>query len=119
MFSRATNIHPLYIYIFCAEFRFDFTHAWFRATVVWSNDFLFLLDFSVSKSHVFNRALFRVGNEMGQDKLLVITDQVTVSISAVFDAIKVVRKEGVEKVDPLIITQVTSQSKLLILIYFN
>lgn len=50
---------------------------------------------------------------MGQDKLLVITDQVAVSLFAVRDAIKVVRKDGVEQLDPLIITQATSDSKLL------
>ncbi|KAG6408246.1 hypothetical protein SASPL_131250 [Salvia splendens] len=48
---------------------------------------------------------------MGQDKLLVITDQVAVSISAISDAIKKLRKEEeVVKVDPLIITQATSES---------
>ncbi|KAL1569247.1 anamorsin [Salvia divinorum] len=47
---------------------------------------------------------------MGQDKLLVITDQVAVSISAVSDAIKKLRKEDVVEVDPLIITQATSDS---------
>ncbi|KAH6803396.1 Cytokine-induced anti-apoptosis inhibitor 1 [Perilla frutescens var. frutescens] len=47
---------------------------------------------------------------MGQDKLLVITDQAAVSLSAVRDAIKVVRKDGVEQLDPLIITQATSDS---------
>ncbi|XP_042024162.1 anamorsin homolog isoform X1 [Salvia splendens] len=45
---------------------------------------------------------------MGQDKLLVITDQVAVSISAVSDAIKKLRKEEVVVVDPMIITQATS-----------
>lgn len=48
---------------------------------------------------------------MGQDKLLVITDQVAVSISAVSAAIKKVRKEEVVELDPLIITQATSDSK--------
>ncbi|KAG6397188.1 hypothetical protein SASPL_143353 [Salvia splendens] len=47
---------------------------------------------------------------MGQDKLLVITDQVAVSISAVSDAIKKLRKEEVVVVDPMIITQATSGS---------
>ncbi|KAI3468534.1 hypothetical protein Pfo_025197 [Paulownia fortunei] len=49
---------------------------------------------------------------MGQDKLLVLTDQVVVSLSAVLDAIKSVRKEGVEKCDTLIITQASSDSLL-------
>ncbi|XP_042018947.1 anamorsin homolog [Salvia splendens] len=40
---------------------------------------------------------------MGQDRLLVITDQVAVSISAVSDAIKKLRKEEVVVVDPMII----------------
>lgn len=39
-----------------------------------------------------------------------ITDQVAVSLFAVRDAIKVVRKDGVEQLDPLIITQATSDS---------
>ncbi|KAL0407980.1 UNVERIFIED_CONTAM: Anamorsin [Sesamum radiatum] len=47
---------------------------------------------------------------MEQEKLLVVTDQVAVSVSAVFDAIKVVRKEGVEQIDPLIITQASLDS---------
>ncbi|KAK6129911.1 hypothetical protein DH2020_036305 [Rehmannia glutinosa] len=47
---------------------------------------------------------------MGQDKILVVTDQVAVSLGAVRDAIKVVRKEGVEQFDPLIITQASSDS---------
>jgi hypothetical protein len=49
---------------------------------------------------------------MGQDKLLVITDQVAVSLSAVLDAIKVARKGEVEQLDPLIITQASSDSLL-------
>lgn len=55
---------------------------------------------------------------MGQDKLLVITDQVAVSISAVSDAIKKLRMEEVVVVDPMIVTQATSDSKLLSLFYF-
>ncbi|KAI3453888.1 hypothetical protein Pfo_010551 [Paulownia fortunei] len=51
-----------------------------------------------------------MGTEMGQDKLLVVTDQLAVSLRAVLDAIKVVRKEGVEQFDPLIITQAASDS---------
>ncbi|KAL0371965.1 UNVERIFIED_CONTAM: Anamorsin [Sesamum calycinum] len=47
---------------------------------------------------------------MEQEKLLVVTDQVAVSVSAVFDAVKVVRKEGVEQIDPLIITQASLDS---------
>ncbi|XP_047972646.1 anamorsin homolog [Salvia hispanica] len=47
---------------------------------------------------------------MGQYKMLVITDQVAVSISAVSDAIKKLRKEEVVVVDPMIITQATSDS---------
>lgn len=55
---------------------------------------------------------------MGQDKLLVITDQVAVSISAVSAAINKVRKEAVIDLDPLIITQATSDSKLWSLLVF-
>lgn len=55
---------------------------------------------------------------MGQDKLLVITDQAAVSVSEVSAAIKKVRKEGVIELDPLIITQATSDSKLLSLLLF-
>ncbi|KAL3818339.1 hypothetical protein ACJIZ3_004244 [Penstemon smallii] len=47
---------------------------------------------------------------MGQDKVLVLTDQVAVSLSAVLDAIKAVKKEGVETIDPLIITQASLES---------
>ncbi|KAK6146608.1 hypothetical protein DH2020_020477 [Rehmannia glutinosa] len=47
---------------------------------------------------------------MGQDKILVVTDQVAVSLGAVLDVIKVVKKEGVEQIDPLIITQASSES---------
>ncbi|PIN24038.1 Protein DRE2, required for cell viability [Handroanthus impetiginosus] len=49
---------------------------------------------------------------MGKDKLLVVTDQVALSLTAALDAIKVVRKEGVEQPDPLIITQASSDSLL-------
>ncbi|GFP79353.1 anamorsin homolog [Phtheirospermum japonicum] len=47
---------------------------------------------------------------MGQDKLLVVTDQVAVSLSAVHDAIKALKKEGVEQIDPLMITQASLDS---------
>ncbi|KAK4486298.1 hypothetical protein RD792_008969 [Penstemon davidsonii] len=47
---------------------------------------------------------------MGQDKVLVLTDQVAVSLGAVLDAIKAVKKEGVENIDPLIITQASLES---------
>ncbi|XP_011075112.1 anamorsin homolog isoform X1 [Sesamum indicum] len=52
-----------------------------------------------------------MGTEMEQERLLVVTDQVAVSVSAVFDAVKVVR-EGVEQIDPLIITQASLDSLL-------
>lgn len=56
---------------------------------------------------------------MGQDQLLVITDQVAVSLFAVLDAIKVLKKNGVEQLDPLIVTQATSDSKLYCLCSYN
>lgn len=46
-----------------------------------------------------------------------ITDDVMVSLSAVLNAIKMVKKEGVEKLDPLIITQASSKSKFCALFY--
>ncbi|XP_073027420.1 anamorsin homolog [Primulina eburnea] len=49
---------------------------------------------------------------MGHDKLLVLTDQVAVSLATIWEAIKVVRKEGFEKLDPLIITQASSDCLL-------
>ncbi|KAG8372444.1 hypothetical protein BUALT_Bualt12G0066800 [Buddleja alternifolia] len=49
---------------------------------------------------------------MGKDKLLVITDQVVVSLSEVRDVVKAVRKEVLEKFDPLIMTQASSESLL-------
>ncbi|XP_073126141.1 anamorsin homolog [Henckelia pumila] len=49
---------------------------------------------------------------MGQDKLVVLTDQVAVSLTTIWEAIKVVRKEGFEKLDPLIITQASSDCLL-------
>ncbi|XP_051129912.1 anamorsin homolog [Andrographis paniculata] len=49
---------------------------------------------------------------MGQDKILAITDRVAVSLSAIVDAFKVVRQEGAEQIDPLIITQASSDSLL-------
>ncbi|XP_031117820.1 anamorsin homolog [Ipomoea triloba] len=45
-----------------------------------------------------------------KDRILVLTDDVTVSLSSVLNAIGMVKKEGVEKLDPLIITQASSQS---------
>ncbi|XP_075476373.1 anamorsin homolog isoform X1 [Primulina tabacum] len=56
--------------------------------------------------------LFCAGIEMGQDKLVVLTDQVTVSLTTVWEAIKVAGKEGFEKLDPLIITQASSDCLL-------
>lgn len=50
---------------------------------------------------------------MGQDQILVITDEVAVSLFAVLDAIKVLKKNGVEQLDPRIITQTILDSKLL------
>ncbi|KAL3645791.1 hypothetical protein CASFOL_010971 [Castilleja foliolosa] len=47
---------------------------------------------------------------MGQDKLLVVTDHVAVSLAAVNDAIKALKKEGIEQTDPLIITQASLDS---------
>ncbi|KAL3619130.1 hypothetical protein CASFOL_036700 [Castilleja foliolosa] len=46
---------------------------------------------------------------MGQDKLLVITDHIAITIGAVHDAIKVL-KGGVELINPLIITQASLDS---------
>ncbi|CAA0838830.1 Anamorsin homolog [Striga hermonthica] len=46
---------------------------------------------------------------MGQDKCLVVTDLIAVSVSAVRDAVKGL-KEGVEDFDPLVITQASSES---------
>ncbi|KAL8054078.1 hypothetical protein ABFX02_05G114300 [Erythranthe guttata] len=51
---------------------------------------------------------------MGQDKLLVVTDQIAVSLGAVLDAVKVVRKDGVEQLDPMIITQASSDNLTLV-----
>ncbi|KAL6547697.1 hypothetical protein OROHE_009402 [Orobanche hederae] len=47
---------------------------------------------------------------MGQDKLLVVTDQVAISLGAVQDAIRVLKNEGVEQIDPIIITQASTDS---------
>ncbi|KAK4487382.1 hypothetical protein RD792_001563, partial [Penstemon davidsonii] len=52
------------------------------------------------------------GTKMGQDKLLVLTDQVSLSLSAVREAIKAVKNEGVENCDPLVITQASPYSLL-------
>ncbi|KAL8503598.1 hypothetical protein ACS0TY_022361 [Phlomoides rotata] len=49
---------------------------------------------------------------MGQDQVLVITDQVALSLVAVLDATKVLKKNGVEQLDPLIITQATPDSPI-------
>ncbi|EPS63377.1 hypothetical protein M569_11408, partial [Genlisea aurea] len=49
---------------------------------------------------------------MVQPKLLVISDDVAVSMSAVLGGIKVVIKETEEKLDPLIITQASADSLL-------
>ncbi|GER33955.1 anamorsin homolog [Striga asiatica] len=46
--------------------------------------------------------------KMGQDKFLLVTDLIVVSVSAVCDAVKGL-KEGVENFDPLVITQASSQ----------
>ncbi|VFQ70552.1 unnamed protein product [Cuscuta campestris] len=44
------------------------------------------------------------------DSILVLTDDVVVSLSAVHSAVGIVKKAGVEKLDPLIITQASYQS---------
>ncbi|CAA3031782.1 anamorsin homolog [Olea europaea subsp. europaea] len=49
---------------------------------------------------------------MAQDRILALTDQVVVSLNAILDAIKVVRKEGSEKLNPIIITQALPDSLL-------
>ncbi|KAL2489797.1 Anamorsin-like protein [Forsythia ovata] len=56
--------------------------------------------------------LIKFGTAMAHDKILAITDQVIVSLNAILDAIKVVRKEGTEQFDPMIITQASSDSLL-------
>lgn len=48
---------------------------------------------------------------MAQDRILALTDQVVASLNAILDAIKVVRKEGSEKLNPIIITQALPDSK--------
>ncbi|KAL6544180.1 hypothetical protein OROGR_010677 [Orobanche gracilis] len=47
---------------------------------------------------------------MGQDKLLVVTDEVAISLGAVQDAIMVLKNEGVEQIDPIIITQASTDN---------
>ncbi|GER33956.1 anamorsin homolog [Striga asiatica] len=47
--------------------------------------------------------------KMGQDKFLLVTDLIAVSVSAVCDAVKGL-KEGVENFDPLVIIQASSQN---------
>lgn len=42
---------------------------------------------------------------MIQDNVLAITDHVVLPISAVLNAIKEIKKEGIEQTDPLVITQ--------------
>ncbi|XP_022868642.1 anamorsin homolog [Olea europaea var. sylvestris] len=49
---------------------------------------------------------------MAQDKILALTDQVVASLNVILDAIKVVRKEQVEQLDPMIITQASPDSPL-------
>ncbi|KZV41586.1 anamorsin [Dorcoceras hygrometricum] len=49
---------------------------------------------------------------MGQDKLMVLTDQAAVFLTTILEAIKVVRKEEFQKLDPLIITQASSECLL-------
>lgn len=56
---------------------------------------------------------------MGQDKLVVLTDHVAVSLTTVWEAIKVVRKEGFEKLDPLIITQASSDCNFLFVFMYQ
>ncbi|KAL1803620.1 hypothetical protein ACET3Z_032267 [Daucus carota] len=46
-----------------------------------------------------------MGTTMIQDNVLAITDHVVLPISAVLNAIKEIKKEGIEQTDPLVITQ--------------
>lgn len=45
---------------------------------------------------------------MIQDSVLALTDHVILPISAVFNAVKEIKKEGNEQIDPLVITQASS-----------
>ncbi|KAK4422459.1 Anamorsin [Sesamum alatum] len=71
-----------------------------------------LFEWKIKIGKLPNFLNYATGTEMEQEKLLVVTDQVAVSVSAIFDAVKVVRKEGVEQIDPLIITQASLDSLL-------
>ncbi|CAK9140732.1 unnamed protein product [Ilex paraguariensis] len=53
-----------------------------------------------------------MGTSVIQDTVLVLTDNVVVPLSTVLNAIKVVKKEGVEQIDPMIITQASASSLL-------
>ena len=44
---------------------------------------------------------------------MVLVEDVMVPISLVYNAISILKKEGVEKLDPMIVTQASTQSKIL------
>ncbi|KAK4361996.1 hypothetical protein RND71_017237 [Anisodus tanguticus] len=48
--------------------------------------------------------------QVGDGSVLVLVEDVKVPISVVHNAISILKKEGVEKLDPMIVTQASSQS---------
>ncbi|KAI8008346.1 hypothetical protein LOK49_LG07G01942 [Camellia lanceoleosa] len=52
-----------------------------------------------------------------QSSVLALTDLAVLPISAVLNAIKMIKNEGVEQIDPLIITQASLLSMFLLLYY--
>ena len=56
---------------------------------------------------------------MVEDCVLAVTDHPAVPLVAVLNAIRVVKKEGVEQIDPQVITQASSLSIYLLHSYMN
>ncbi|XP_004245949.1 anamorsin homolog [Solanum lycopersicum] len=50
------------------------------------------------------------GGQDGDGSILVLVEDVMVPVSVVYNAINILKKEGVEKLDPMIVTQASAQS---------
>ena len=52
-----------------------------------------------------------------QSSVLALTDLAVLPISAVLNAVKIIKNEGVEKIDPLVITQASLLGTCLLIVY--
>ncbi|KAK4364756.1 hypothetical protein RND71_016114 [Anisodus tanguticus] len=82
------------------------------ATTALSNFDADLLDFNTSFTFLKKKGGggYKDG-QVGDSSILVLAEDVMVPVSVVYNAISILKKEGVAKLDPVIVTQASTQSK--------